>query len=55
MHRLFKKEENKKWFDEECADIVKKRKVAKMNWLHEQNEVNLEQLGSIRREATRLF
>ena len=50
-----KKRQNKKWFDEECADIVKKRKVAKMNWLHEQNEVNLEQLGNIRREATRLL
>ena len=26
-----------------------------MNWLHEQNDVNLEQLGNIRREATRLL
>ena len=26
-----------------------------MNWLHKQNEVNLEQLGSIRREITRLL
>ena len=50
-----KKRQNKKWFDEECADIVKKRKVAKMNWLHEQNEVNLGQLGSIRRESTRVL
>ena len=32
-----KKRQNKKWFDEDCADIVKKRTVAKMNWLHEQN------------------
>ena len=55
MHRLLKKRQNKEWFDEGCADIVKKRKVAKMNWLYEQNEENLEQLSSIRQETTRLL
>ena len=33
----------------------KKRKQAKLNWLHEPNEINLENLGNIRRETSRIL
>ncbi|PSN43801.1 hypothetical protein C0J52_15501 [Blattella germanica] len=50
-----KKRQSRKWFDEECVDMVHKRKLAKMNWMREPNEQNSEQLCSIRRETTRFL
>ncbi|PSN55555.1 hypothetical protein C0J52_12130 [Blattella germanica] len=47
--------QSRKWFDDECADMVNKRKLAKMNWMREPNEQNSEQLCSIRRETTRFL
>ncbi|PSN38555.1 hypothetical protein C0J52_14819 [Blattella germanica] len=52
---LLKKRQSRKWFDDECADMVNKRKLAKMNWMREPNEQNSEQLCSIRRETTRFL
>ncbi|PSN46866.1 hypothetical protein C0J52_13676 [Blattella germanica] len=39
-----KKRQSRKWFDEECVDMLHKRKLAKMNWMREPNEQNSEQL-----------
>ncbi|PSN41362.1 hypothetical protein C0J52_19113 [Blattella germanica] len=52
---LLKKRQSRKWFDEECVDMVHKRKLAKMNWMREPNEINSEQLRSIRRETIRFL
>ncbi|PSN44834.1 hypothetical protein C0J52_16203 [Blattella germanica] len=49
---LLKKRQSRKWFEDECADMVNKRKLAKMNWMREPNEQNSEQLCSIRLETT---
>ncbi|PSN35692.1 hypothetical protein C0J52_10180 [Blattella germanica] len=46
-----KKRQSRKWFDDDCVDMVNKRKLAKMNWMREPNEQNSEQLCSIRRET----
>ncbi|PSN40818.1 hypothetical protein C0J52_15311 [Blattella germanica] len=51
----FKKRQSRKWFDDECVDMVHKRKLAKMNWMREPNEQNSEQLCSIRRKTTRFI
>ncbi|PSN38677.1 hypothetical protein C0J52_08897 [Blattella germanica] len=39
-----KKRQSRKWFDDECIDMVHKRKLAKMNWMHEPNEQNSKQI-----------
>ncbi|PSN35187.1 hypothetical protein C0J52_22574 [Blattella germanica] len=52
---ILKKRQSRKWFDDECVDMVHKRKLAKMNWMREPNEQNSEQLCSIRRETTRFL
>ncbi|PSN38709.1 hypothetical protein C0J52_19477 [Blattella germanica] len=49
------KRQSRKWFDDECVDMVHKRKLAKMNWMREPNEQYSEQLCSIRRETTRFL
>ncbi|PSN38267.1 hypothetical protein C0J52_16903 [Blattella germanica] len=50
-----KKRQSRKWFDDECIDMVHKRKLAKMNRKRKPNEQNSEQLCSIRWETTRFL
>ena len=38
-----------------CTNTVNKRKQAKLNWLQEPNEVNLENMGSIKQETSRVL
>ncbi|PSN48471.1 hypothetical protein C0J52_11717 [Blattella germanica] len=52
---LLNKRQSRKWFDDECADMINKRILAKMNWIREPNEQNSEQLCSIRRETTKFL
>jgi hypothetical protein len=45
----------KPWFDEECLKSADRRKRAKLQWLQDQSEVNEDNLGNVRREASRHF
>jgi hypothetical protein len=41
--------------DEECSELVDRRKQAKLQWLRDSNEANEYNLSNIRREASRHF
>jgi hypothetical protein len=45
----------KPWFDEGCSELLDQRKQAKLQWLQDQSEINLDNLDNIRREASRHF
>ena len=42
-------------FDEECLGLLYLRKRAKMQWLQDPNQSNVDSLNNIRREASRYF
>ena len=52
---LYRWKQHKPWFDEECSQFLGQRKQAKMQWLQETNQSNLDKLNSARREASRHF
>jgi hypothetical protein len=43
------------WLDEECSELVARRKKAKLQWLQDPSEVNEDNLSDARREASRHF
>jgi len=43
------------WFDEECLQFLVQRKQAKMQWLRDPNQSNVDNLNNIRREDNRHF
>jgi hypothetical protein len=43
------------WFDEECLLYLEQRKKAKMQWLQDPNQSNVDNLNSLRYEASRHF
>jgi hypothetical protein len=45
----------KPWFDEECSQLVDRRKQAKLEWKQDRSEANEDNLSDIRREASRHF
>ena len=45
----------KPWFDEECLDLLDRRKQAKMQWMQDPSQSNGENLNKVRREASRHF
>jgi hypothetical protein len=45
----------KSWFDEECSELVDRRKQAKLQRLHVPIVVNEDNLNNVRREASRHF
>jgi predicted metal-dependent hydrolase len=47
--------QNKPWFDEECLGILDKRKEAKMLWIQNQSQRNVDNMNQVRREAIRPF
>jgi hypothetical protein len=45
----------KQWFDEECSELVDRRKQAKLQWLQDPSEANEDNLCDVRRAASRHF
>jgi hypothetical protein len=45
----------KPWYDEECSQLVYRRKQAKLQRLQDPSEANEDNLSDVRREASRHF
>jgi hypothetical protein len=52
---LYERKQHKPWFDEECSKFLDQRKQAKMRWLQNPNQGNVDNLNNVRREASRHF
>jgi hypothetical protein len=52
---LYGQKQHKPWCDEECSQVLGQRKQAKMQWLHNPNQSNLDNLNNARHEASRHF
>jgi hypothetical protein len=52
---LYEWQQNKSWFDEECAHCLDQRKQAKMQWLQDSNQINVDNINNVRHEASRHF
>jgi hypothetical protein len=50
-----KQKYHKPWFDEECSELVDRRKQAKLQWLQDPSVVNEHNLSNVRQEASRHF
>jgi hypothetical protein len=46
---------HKSWLDEECSNLVDRRKQAKLQWLQDPSVVKEDNLSNVRREASRQF
>src|SRR5215831_21072735 len=47
--------QHKSWFDEECLGILDERKQAKMQWIQDPSQSNVDNLNNVRRDASRYF
>jgi len=47
--------QNKPWFDEECLGFLDQRKMAKIQWIQEPSQRNVDSLNKVRREVSRHF
>jgi hypothetical protein len=45
----------KPWFDDECSELVDRRKKAKLQWLQDPSEANEDNLSDVQWEASRHF
>jgi dsDNA-specific endonuclease/ATPase MutS2 len=52
---LHKFKQLKPWVEEECSGFLDQRKQAKMQWLQDQYESNLDNMNNIRHEASTTF
>jgi len=52
LHEL---KQHKPWFDEECLGFLDQRKWAKMEWIQDPNQSNVDNLNNVRREVSRNF
>jgi hypothetical protein len=52
---LYERKQHKPWFDDECAKFLDQRKQAKLQWLQNPNQSNVDNLNNVRREASRHF
>ena len=52
LHEL---KQNKPWFDEECLGFLDQRKRAKMQWMQDPSQSNVDILNTVRREVSRHF
>jgi hypothetical protein len=48
-------QQHKSWFDDECSKLIVIRKQAKLQWLQNTSQVNVDNMDNIRREASRSF
>jgi len=47
--------QNKPWFDEECLGFLEQRKWAKLQWIQDPRQSNVDILNNVRREVSRHF
>jgi len=47
--------QHKAWFDEECLDFLYQRKQAKVQWIRDPSQSNVDNLNNVRRDASRHF
>jgi dsDNA-specific endonuclease/ATPase MutS2 len=47
--------QNKPWFDEECLGFLDERKWAKMQWIQDRSQSNVDSLNNVRCEVSRHF
>jgi len=47
--------QNKPWFDEECLSFLDQRKRAKIQWIQDPSQSNVDNLNKVRREVSRHF
>ena len=47
--------QNKPWFDEECLGFLEQMKRAKMQWMKDSSQNNVDILNNVRREVSRYF
>ena len=52
LHEL---KQNKPWFDEEFSGFLDQRKWAKMQWIQDPSQSNVDNLNNVRREVSRHF
>jgi len=52
MHEM---KQHKPWFDEECLGILDQWKQAKMQWIQDPSQNNVDNLNKVRRDASRHF
>jgi len=52
MHEM---KQHKPWLDEECLGILDQRKQAKMQWIQDPSQNNVDTLNKVRRDARRHF
>jgi hypothetical protein len=50
---LHESKQHKPWFDEECLGFLDRRKLAKMQWMQDPSQSNVENLNKVRRDASR--
>jgi hypothetical protein len=46
---------HKPWFDEGCSKLLNQMEQSKLQWVRDPNEINWDNLNSVRREARRQF
>jgi hypothetical protein len=46
---------HKPWFDKECLGFLDQRKQAKMQWIQDPSQSNLDNLNNVKRGVNRLF
>ena len=47
--------QHKPWFDVECLGVLDQRKQAKMQWIQDPSQSNVDNLNNVRRDANRRF
>jgi len=47
--------QNKPWFDEECLGFLDQKKWAKMQWIQDPSQSNVDNLNIVRHEVSRHF
>jgi len=52
MHEM---KHHKPWFDEECLGTLDQRRQAKMQWIQDSSQSNIDTLNKVRRDASRHF
>jgi hypothetical protein len=52
---LLEMRQYKPWFDERCLGILDQRKLAKMQWIPDPSQNNVDNLNNVRRDTSRHF
>ena len=52
---LYELKQHTAWFDEECLGFLDQRKQAKIHWVQDPSQSNVDDLNNVRHEASRHF